>query len=56
MIVNTNSIAEQTNRSAYYRKLVQHIEAEARKSRIRDEIGFVDAYFFLGNVQGAARP
>ncbi len=51
MIVNMNSIAEQTNRSAYYRKLVQQIEAEAWKSRIRDEVGFVDAYFFLGKQE-----
>ena len=40
-------IAEQTNSTVYYQALVQNIETQARKSRIKDEVGFIDAYFFL---------
>lgn len=50
-LTGMNSMAGQANDVAYYRALVQNIETEAQKIRIKDEAGFIDAYFFLGKKE-----
>ena len=54
MGLSMKSMAEKEKSTAYYRELVQNVEAEARKNRIRDEVGFIDAYFALGKKEASA--